>query len=68
METPSPTPTPDQRQAIEEAVQASLRNGKLPCRRAFAIAAEQGLPPAVVGKVADDLGIRVSGCQLGCFP
>jgi hypothetical protein len=55
-------------EAIAEAVRAALKDGKLPCRKAFAIAEEHGVPPAVVGKVADGLGIRVSGCQLGCFP
>jgi hypothetical protein len=63
-----PTPSAAQQEAIEQAVRAAVQNGKLPCRKAFAIAEEQGVPPAVVGKIADGLGIRISGCQLGCFP
>jgi len=54
--------------ALEERVVSSLVNGQLPCAVAFKIARELKVRPQDVGKVADNLGIIVVKCQLGCFP
>ena len=53
---------------LEEAVQASLIEGKLHCEVAFEIAEELGVARIEVGDMANKLGIKLSGCQLGCFP
>jgi len=39
----------------------------VPCAAAFAIAEELGLPRLAVGRAADELGLKISDCQLGCF-
>jgi hypothetical protein len=39
----------------------------LPCAVAHYIAAELGVPPLEVGKTADEIGKRVSMCQMGLF-
>jgi hypothetical protein len=39
----------------------------LPCPVAHYIAAELGVTPLEVGQMADDMGIKVSMCQLGLF-
>lgn len=54
--------------ALEEKVVSSLVKGQLPCAVAFKIASELKLRPQDVGKAADNLGIRIIHCQLGCFP
>ena len=41
---------------------------KIACAAALEIAGEFGVEPSVVGGICNDLGIRISGCQLGCFP
>jgi hypothetical protein len=41
--------------------------GYLPCPVAHYIAAELGVTPLEVGEVADELGVRVTVCQLGFF-
>ena len=53
---------------LEKKVASSLVDGHLPCAVAFNIARELKVRPQDVGKVADELGIRVIKCQLGCFP
>ncbi len=40
---------------------------KLPCKKAFAIAAEFDCLPADVGRLCDELKIKIYGCQLGLF-
>jgi hypothetical protein len=39
----------------------------LTCAEAWALAAQLGVPRHVIGELADELGIRIRGCQLGCF-
>ena len=41
--------------------------GHLPCAVAHYIAAELGVTPLEVGETADELGVRVTMCQLGFF-
>ncbi len=53
---------------LEEELEASLVNGQLPCAVAFKIAKELKVGIREVGKTADELGIRIVKCQLGCFP
>ncbi len=52
---------------LEEAVQAGLRDGYLPCPAAWRIARDFNVPRIAVGAVLDRLGRRVTDCQLGCF-
>ncbi len=54
--------------AIEEKIKTSLVNGRLPCEVAFRIAREIGVDPKLVKETADELEIKISSCQLGCFP
>lgn len=53
---------------LEEELKASLVNGKLPCAMAFKIAKKLKVTPRQVGDAANELGIKVASCQLGCFP
>ena len=50
-----------------EAVRQAAREGRLPCARALELARELEVPPARVGEIADQLGIKIVACQLGCF-
>ncbi len=40
---------------------------RLPCPLARKIAEELEVKPIIVGKLADQLGIKISACELGCF-
>ncbi len=50
------------REMLEKAVE-----GKLSCAIARKIAEDLQLSYQDVGKAADELGIRIKSCQLGCF-
>ena len=52
---------------LAEELAGSLVGGKLPCPIAFKVARKLNVAPKVVGDKADELGIRVINCQLGCF-
>jgi hypothetical protein len=54
--------------ALENEIKASLVNGKLPCAVAFSIAKKLKVSPKEVGNAANELKIKISNCQLGCFP
>jgi len=54
--------------ALEEELKASLVAGKLPCAVAFRIARKLKVSPKQVGDAANRLKIKISSCQLGCFP
>ena len=53
--------------ALEEDIRKALRDGRLPCEAAWAIARRHGLPRLDVGNVCEALGIKVRPCQLGAF-
>ncbi len=42
-------------------------DGRITCAVARKIAEEAGIPYKEVGAAADELGIRIRDCQLGCF-
>lgn len=53
--------------ALECAVAAAARSGRIPCAELFRIAGAQGVPAAQAGRAVQRLGIKVTGCQMGCF-
>ena len=58
----------DMTKILEGELKASLVNGKLPCAVAFKIAKKLKVAPGQVGDTANKLGVKISSCQLGCFP
>lgn len=52
---------------LECALVAEAPSGRIPCATIFRIAATQGVPVAVAGQAVQRLGIKVTGCQTGCF-
>ena len=53
---------------LEEELEASLVDGRLPCAIAFKIARKLKVTPRQVGEATNKLNIKIAGCQLGCFP
>ncbi len=53
---------------LEEKIKSSLVEGKLLCAVAFKIANELDVAPRRVGDAANEMGIKIATCQLGCFP
>ena len=53
---------------LDEKIRASLVNGKLPCAAAFKIAKQLNASTKEVGEACNKLSVKISSCQLGCFP
>ena len=54
-------------QAIATQIQQSLTEGRLSCPLAFKVARRLEVSRQQVGNVANELNVRISGCQLGLF-
>lgn len=55
-------------EGLEDAIRAALDpDGKLPCVRAWQVAAEFAIPKMLVGYIADQMDVRIVQCQLGAF-
>jgi hypothetical protein len=52
---------------LEKEVRAALVEGFLPCPVALRLAGRLEVDAREVGYTADSLGVRITGCQLGCF-
>ncbi|MFH1703597.1 MAG: hypothetical protein ABIB41_09250 [Nitrospirota bacterium] len=52
---------------ITEEIKKRATGGKLPCAIARKIAEELGVSYKEIGEAADNLHIKITTCQLGCF-
>lgn len=54
---------------IEKRLRSAAKSGRVKCADALAIANALGseVSSREVGKVANEIGIRITACQLGCF-
>jgi len=55
------------RKKLEEAIKEKAKEGKIPCALCFKIAEDFGISKREIGKVLDEIKIKVGQCQLGCF-
>ena len=53
--------------SLEKEVKAAMMEGFLPCPVALRLAERLDVAAREVGYTADSLGVRITGCQLGCF-
>lgn len=52
---------------IKKAVQNAAKDGKLSCTAARKLADELGVAPREIGQAANDVEVKIFGCELGCF-
>lgn len=52
---------------VLEAVKAAATEGRLSCVKAHELAAQYYTPLRLIGHAADELGLKLVECQLGCF-
>jgi hypothetical protein len=52
---------------IKDEVLKVAQDKKLTCVKALALAKRLKVKPIEVGKAANELGIKIMNCQLGCF-
>lgn len=55
------------RKKLEETILGKSKDGKLPCAICFKIAEDFGISKREMGEILNEINIRVSQCQLGCF-
>jgi hypothetical protein len=56
-----------ERDKIIEAIKQRATDNHIPCAVCFQIAEEYGIPKRELGKILDELEIKVIQCQLGLF-
>jgi LAO/AO transport system kinase len=52
---------------IAEEIRKKAVNDRLPCAAARRIAEELSVPYKEVGRTADELNVKITGCEFGCF-
>lgn len=52
---------------LKAKIRAAAPEGRMPCATAFRLAEELGISRREVGKLLDELKIKITQCQLGCF-
>lgn len=55
------------RKKLEEAILEKAKDGKIPCAVCFKIAEELGISKKEMGKILNEISVKISQCQLGCF-
>jgi LAO/AO transport system kinase len=52
---------------MADLLKERAEDGNISCADAWKIAGELGVPKKDVGRAADEAGVRIQNCQLGCF-
>ncbi len=55
------------RERIIEAVQAASLNSRLSCEKAHELSRMLNVTLREIGEICNNLKIKISACQLGCF-
>jgi hypothetical protein len=55
------------RDKLEKVILEKSKVGKLPCAVSFKIAEEFGISNKEMGEILNEMKIKISQCQLGCF-
>ena len=55
------------RKKLEETIKEKSKNGKLPCAVCFKIADDFGISKKEMGKILNEMKVKIGQCQLGCF-
>lgn len=55
------------REKMIDAVRSAAVNNRLTCERAHDLARELNVSLREIGAVCNELKIKISACQLGCF-
>lgn len=55
------------RKRLEETLLQKSKGGRLPCALCFKVAEEFGISNKEMGKILNEMKVKISQCQLGCF-
>lgn len=54
-------------QELRQAVGKLARDGQVACKVLLDLAEKTGTPPGRIGRLCDDMNLKIRACQLGCF-
>jgi hypothetical protein len=54
-------------QQLAEQIRQLSTEGKVSCQAMLALAEREHVSPAEVGRLCNEMDIRIRACQLGCF-
>ena len=52
---------------LKAKIKTAAPEGKIPCAAAFKLAQDLGLSRKEMGELLNELHIKITQCQLGCF-
>ncbi|MCA1961856.1 MAG: hypothetical protein LDL33_13815 [Desulfomonile sp.] len=52
---------------IRELIMKKQTNSRISCKAAFEVADEAGVSRMAVGRLLNEMKIKIHSCQLGCF-
>lgn len=55
------------REELKSALEQAAKDGKISCEEAWDLADKADVERIEVGKLADEAGVKIRACQLGCF-
>lgn len=55
------------REELAKKVQTAAKNGKLSCETAHRLSRKLTVPLGEIGKLCNELRIKITSCRLGCF-
>ncbi len=55
-------------QELRDAIQELTAESKAPCKALLDLAARSGRTPGEIGRLGNEMDIKVRACQFGCFP
>jgi hypothetical protein len=55
------------RDKLEKVILEKTKDGRLPCAMCFKIAEDFGISNKEMGKILNEMKVKISQCQLGCF-
>jgi|OpeIllAssembly_1097287.scaffolds.fasta_scaffold1512110_2 hypothetical protein len=58
---------PVSKEQLIDAVKRTSVNGKLSCEQAHSLGKELDVPLRDIGAVCNELQLKITACQLGCF-
>jgi len=55
------------RELLIETIEKSATSNRLSCEKAHELSRDLNVPLQEIGRICNDLKIKITGCQLGCF-
>jgi LAO/AO transport system kinase len=52
---------------LKQRILKVQKEGRITCAQARSIAEETGAPYAEIGRLCDELDLKIKACELGCF-